>query len=117
MTAEERAQAHDVLVRARNLIARDGWQRYHYSDSADARRGPFCSTGAIQAAAEFGPTWKPAQLVVERIVGVYVTLWNDRDGRTEADVLAAFDKAIAATAPTPDLSFLRTVKVEPEVRA
>lgn len=113
------SDVHDVLVKARNLISDEkdwrkvGWGREH---------SPRCSHGAIVYAAggyQRGHQFdydaaKAATHTLERVVGECVITFNDAKERTHAEVLAAFDKAIAATAPTPDLSFLADVKVEAE---
>jgi hypothetical protein len=49
-------------------------------------------------------------------LGNAVAFWSNTlvdEGEPEA-VIEGFDKAIAATAPKPDLSFLKDVRVEPE---
>jgi hypothetical protein len=98
---------HEVLVAARNLIAQGGWQQ-QYGFNA----GPHCAVSAIFTVT--GDRDKKAEaiealgsiLALPRISGPGVGDWNDRLGRTKEQVLALFDRAIAATAPSPDLSFL-----------
>ena len=92
---------HEVLVAARNLIDREGWTQNHYGRPG---RG-FCVYGAC-GAAEHGSAlcggYGPAEDVMRKVLGApQLAAWNDTPGRTKAEVLAAFDKAIAATAPEP----------------
>lgn len=102
---------HEVLVAARNLIADPkDWAQGNYDVD-----GGLCIVGAIAKAAGVSHgeahMGHPATLTIDKVIGTSGTArWNDTHSHT--DVLAAFDKAIAATAPKPDLSFLADVKVE-----
>lgn len=96
--------AHDVLVKARNLIADpDHWGRGRELGDDPAKHcaglaigrvgdGDLAAVAATEAIREAAPC-------------ASVPFWNDAS--THAEVLAAFDRAIAATAPEPDLSFMR----------
>lgn len=82
----------EVLIKARKLVAKR-WIQGRSSDGA----GGFCSIGAIHAfttrCGEDGPcsaVAKAAGLSSSTDLGG----WNDKPGRTQAQVLAAFDKAI-----------------------
>jgi hypothetical protein len=104
--------AHEVLVKARNLIADEkDWCQLAYGNGTS---GPWCATGAIwHVEAQSGDYSSEARLVLADTVGEPTpTCWNG--SHSHAEVLAAFDRAIAQTAPTPDLSFLKDVRVEPE---
>jgi hypothetical protein len=116
---------HEVLVRARNLIGRpEDWSPRMWGD-----HGRRCAVHALQDTLLGRETDPDAKKIVHPTeafkvlcdaAGIepgadgerYFGSWNDT--HTHAEVLAAFDKAIAATAPEPDLSFLADVKVEPE---
>jgi hypothetical protein len=109
--------AHEVLVKARALIER-GWVP-HGADGTGAFRDQFCAIGAM--AGVFGG-WRGADGHDEFVAAQHalrdalgfpsvfdVIQWSDRSGKEV--VLAGFDKAIAQTAPEPDVSFLDEVSV------
>jgi hypothetical protein len=93
--------ARDVLVEAKRLLIESGWCQgdYHKGDT-------FCSVGAMSRSAnrmlpagvdltsQF-PPYRDAYIRLMKIVGGAVSLWNDQPIRTKAEVLAAFDRAIA----------------------
>lgn len=104
-------RTHEILVAGRNYIARHGWtQGYEEYDHG----GPACAAVACGWVADgdllvFSDARNAAQNALAAAAGVSpheLPEWNDADERTEAEVLAAFDRAIAATAPAPDLSLL-----------
>ena len=87
----------DVLVKAKALVA-EGWCQVHFH-TADGKQ--HCAEGAIMMAGGYDPhRYIPAvralSNVVEPVLGEFcsVMLWNDREGRTQAEVLDAFDRAI-----------------------
>jgi hypothetical protein len=93
---------HEVLVKARNRIERTGWTQA----LTGPRHGPNCiyaacsweagtSVGTAKAANELR---NALELKHPRLS---LMVWNDQSSRTKEEVLAAFDKAIAATAPEP----------------
>jgi hypothetical protein len=85
-------------VAARNRLERVGWQQYFSFDS-----GPNCMLGHLRQVGD-PRCWYdgPAYFALRAAVGgMIVGDWNDAKGRTLEEVLAAFDKAIAATAPEP----------------
>lgn len=102
---------HEVLVKARNLIDRQGWCK----QMGRTPGGQHCLAGALTAVLEarwlFGeiPDYHkvgehPAGRRLADLFGVEphrLWAWNDERGRTQDQVLAALDKAIAATAPLP----------------
>lgn len=56
----------------------------------------WCSLGAIKAAAfELGADEYTAYNALRKISGYYIADWNDDHGRTQAEVIEAFSKAIA----------------------
>jgi hypothetical protein len=99
----------EILTLARGYVEKgwtQGWvaadkggQRVDYRDE-DAVC--WCSLGAIWRAVEdLCPagvrSWmeREAEEVVEKAIGnEYIGDWNDADGRTKGEVLAAFDRAI-----------------------
>jgi hypothetical protein len=104
---------HEVLVKARNLIGRDGWVQRDWG----APGGPRCAVGVISDSGGDGASRITARRAVAEAAGVEddgwggaVITWNNAPGRTKAEVLAAFDKAIAATAPEPPDPFEGTAQ-------
>jgi hypothetical protein len=87
----------DKLRQARALVER-GWMQ---GDYADADCECFCALGAIQMAVcgepdnDFSLRTRPLEQLFQQALGVKsIVNWNDANGRTQAEVLAAFDKAI-----------------------
>jgi hypothetical protein len=90
-----------VLTAARALVER-GWTQGEYARHKNGRPiGPaepnavcWCATGAIMATGKS----LAADLAVYHLgdaLGDSVLRWNDTPGRTQAEVLALFDRAIA----------------------
>jgi hypothetical protein len=109
--------AHEVLVKARNPIADPSW--WCKGSYGGYKNEPKCAVGAMEAIVGERATGSVESAFlkannIDREQFSCVEVWNDARGRTHAEVLAAFDKAIQATAPSPDLSFLKDVRVEPE---
>jgi hypothetical protein len=103
---------HSTLVAARNRVARR-W--------APSPIGDDCAGLAIAAVAPTTRSAAGALRLLARSAGLrvwrlrpacilvlFVGRWNDRQLSVRT-VLAAFDRAIAATAPEPDTSFLADV--------
>lgn len=110
----------EILRKARALIdAPEKWTRGALARDAD--RIPqwpadesatcFCSLGAIVKASgrEAGQEHAPdtaSRRAMERAIGQNIETWNDDPATTHADVLAAFDRAIALaeqnTQPNPE---------------
>jgi hypothetical protein len=95
---------HEVLVKARNRLARrHGWHGRRVHLFGDAR----CAGLAISdAAGGYHGAALRAFYAATGEAGAYagpisIYRWNDAPGRTKKEVLAAFDRAIAATAPAP----------------
>lgn len=84
---------HEVLVAARNEIDRRGHCR-GYGEGGEG----FCVHQAI-GWADSSPISEEASVLMKDL-GATVE-WNDAPERTKAEVLALFDRAIAATAPAP----------------
>lgn len=81
--------ASSVLVAAREMLANpENWIRGR-SRSAD---GKHCMVDALWKAS--GASEAMATLA-EAIGGGSISAWNDAEGRTHAEVMAAFDRAIA----------------------
>lgn len=98
-----------VLRKARALVAK-GWTQGTYARSKSGRpvkhlgraAARFCAIGALDVAAHSSGdrfTYSDARDALRQAVGVHLLPeWNDESGRTKADVLAAFDRAIRAEA-------------------
>jgi hypothetical protein len=94
----------DKLREARALIER-GWTQLVSARDCDGNpvdcdqpnAVSFCAVGAVSRAYDCDYDAScPAHEIVSRVVGtVWVDQWNDVEERTQAEVLAAFDKAIA----------------------
>lgn len=83
--------AVEVLRAAREKVAA-GWCK-----GADRNRdGRYCLMGAINAATDDWDALAPARQGIYRLVGDTPRTWNDAIGRTQAEVLAVLDQAIAA---------------------
>ncbi|MGH7968354.1 MAG: DUF6197 family protein [Limisphaerales bacterium] len=88
----------EILVAARAKIAQ-GWTqgclardaRGEQSDCWSKESRFFCAGGALMAACQEG---HHAMLTIKNLVGDRVDAWNDAPGRTQAEVLAVFDRAI-----------------------
>lgn len=101
---------HEVLVAARNLIDRGGWAHRGHGDWTFERVGARCALNAItnngaRACSEYTDPVKELGAAIGcsdvTAAAAEIPRWNDTPGRTKAEVLAAFDEAIAATAPEP----------------
>lgn len=99
---------HETLCKARNLIDRHGWCQHSF-----ARGGMYCTLGAIKAVAKLDYQCREVLLSVLKVESV--ANWNDAPGRTKQEVLDAFDRAIAATAPLPEDLFLSELVEEARV--
>lgn len=87
--------AKKVLIDARALIAR-GWVQGIYELRTDDGL-KFCALGAIHGAESYNPgDSRDAQLTFRNAIPLPIVPWNDTPGRTQAEVLAAFDRAIAS---------------------
>jgi hypothetical protein len=95
----------DMLREARGLVAQ-GWAQgkfRKYSPEGTC----YCADGAIDEAADradFDALYGDAIIVFTRAIGVkghaHIWAWNDAIDRTQAEVLAAFDKAIELAEPS-----------------
>lgn len=100
-------EVKSVLRKARKLIA-TGWvQHIYWQQSMYGQPECFCSIGAINKALGGQPDaivdiHGPAGQVIRHLMNndwaqaSDVMFFNDHDTQTKAEVLAAFDKAIAA---------------------
>lgn len=103
----ERAPTLATLRRARKLLSDESrWtQRVHARDARGRTCDPrsaaavcWCAVGALCRAKDIPlDIANPALDVLAAVIGpgVHVVDWNDAEGRTHADVLAVFDRAIA----------------------
>lgn len=116
---------HEVLVAARNLIADEkdwcglGWRS---GESRCALHALMIAAGGTHAYDRWANVTERNPALSQSVMALYATCQGQHvgdfnDTHSHAEVLAAFDKAIAATAPQPDLSFLSDVTIRPEVEA
>lgn len=90
-----------VLVRARELI-RVGWCQHYFVYNAPSGHLAYCASGAIfrmldELTFMDAPTdldISDAHMALGRTIWGSVTHWNDLPGRTQQDVLDAFDLTI-----------------------
>lgn len=88
---------HEVLVAARNLIDRSWVGRFPSGDGEECVASALANTGG-----GISGEYTSAYGLLRRITGASrLSEWNDAPGRRKEEVLAAFDEAIAATAPEP----------------
>jgi hypothetical protein len=99
----------EVLIAARGLIAK-GWTQGSFARASDGVGTSFndhdacswCSLGALMAATPVAFDRGIAMSCLRDAIGRdangrgSIQLWNDAPERTQAEVLAAFDKAIEA---------------------
>lgn len=77
-----------ALRKARTLIDTAGWIQHEARTPAG-----FCALGALM---QVGLMYQTYHGFCEAIGCKAISTWNDAPERTKADVLAAFDRAIAA---------------------
>jgi hypothetical protein len=93
-----------VLREARTLIETpDRWLQgglYEFNFGKVAR---CCALGAINEAAQgdLSRAYRDATEALRRAAGPDIVYWNDDPATTHADVLSAFDRAIASAESTP----------------
>lgn len=91
------AAALPVLRKGRERIQR-GWIQGGGARSRDDKPVRADSPWAVQwslSGATKMPKMRHARDVLYKILGCPLTAWNDAPGRTQAEVLALFDRAIA----------------------
>jgi hypothetical protein len=89
------------VLRAARAKIEQGWTQHAFArngiepvPSRSVTATCWCAIGAITAAN--GSSSSSSEVFLERAVGTDdVPAWNDAPGRTQAEVLAAFDRAIA----------------------
>jgi hypothetical protein len=93
----------DALREAKGVLA-GGWCQGDYSDG----NGNHCAAGAVNAVLfPEGRAWSSGDLHVARHLEAFfdhllgdgfgsLSRWNDAPGRTQAEVIALFDKALGA---------------------
>jgi hypothetical protein len=94
----------EVLRSARELITdRKNWTQGHFVRVREDGGECFCAEGAIDRVlylADVETNWREFYRPLRTVIGSpyhSIVLWNDQDGRTHEEVLAAFDKAIELT--------------------
>jgi hypothetical protein len=89
-TDSKHYETAETLAVAKVFLEEAGWaqgvRRDHY--------GRMCMDGALCCASPNKDVWWEGIQVLHDTVNDFVTLWNDEPGRTKAQVLRAFDKAI-----------------------
>lgn len=85
----------EILVAARELIAK-GWVQGTSRKTNDDGSLCYCATGAIYEAEKRGtPETLDAEYALIAAIGsLDIVAWNDAAGRTKAEVVAAFDRAV-----------------------
>lgn len=96
----------EKLKAARELVARPGgWTQEAFARDDEGQQTQsrsrdavcWCAEGALKASrsgfAEFD--------FLQKLLGLPIAVWNDEPGRTQADVVAAFDRAIALAEAHP----------------
>jgi len=97
----------EILKEARELIAKpNGWTQGTYARNADGlivypnshHAVCFCTWGALIAVDEHQESFQPdgAQPALDDVTNGNFVAFNDAPGRTQAEVVAKFDEAIAA---------------------
>ena len=97
----------EILRKAKQLVQAGWCKGYAARDANDSPvdcYGPqavsFCMYGAIERVRDLGPFWDEdgeyAEGYLEQAVGCDIADFNDADDTGKPDVLAAFDRAIAA---------------------
>ena len=93
----------DILRDARALIdSPEKWTKHYEARDADGnetwygddRAVCWCAFGALFKAGWYQPSLSDAVEALETVVGRIIDEWNDAPERTNAEVLAAFDRAI-----------------------
>lgn len=90
--------ARGILKGARALVAK-GWMQGSYETSIEARRC-FCLVGAVMNVEPRRARRQEVYEILESIVRdgevkeCSLTKWNDKSGRTQAEVVALFDHAL-----------------------
>ena len=100
-------RAIQVLIEAKQLLVTMGWTQGVFArDGRGLKVSPygqeaacFCSLGALDSAAhKFGlqdHQWVGGRFVLSDLMGGSISAYNDAAGRTQEEVIAAFDAAIA----------------------
>lgn len=80
-----------LLLDAAQYIRDHGWCQHQLMN----RHGAVCLAGALESA----PGWKNAQDAIEAVArlqphaSIWVSVWNDKPGRTKEEVIAVLEKA------------------------
>ena len=101
--------ALDMLREGRERVAR-GWTQGTYARDRDGRKAyawapeacAWCALGAMRVSGHFGAEYDAARALLERFTpaALAVSSFNDASTTTQADVLALYDRAIAAAEAT-----------------
>ena len=88
----------DILVSARNALARGWCQHVMFACATSTGFSKRCSLGAIIGATRTPSEAEAARNFLEEFLGERLVVWNDDPHRTQEEVLAVFDSAIEALA-------------------
>lgn len=94
----------DVLIAARELVARPGGWCQEIDHLDDYGTVAHCAQGAIAWARPSIAAGRAALDALSVVVGTdypAISDWNDDPSRTQAEVVAAFDRAIERERATP----------------
>lgn len=100
----------DVLRAARAKIERGWIQGWLFRDPDghcsnfiyfQKRACAWCASGALMASSDAGSARERAYSFLYSVTGPSIPEWNDAEGRTQAEVLQAFDAAIALAEADP----------------
>ena len=89
-----REQVIDALVRARGLVER-GWCQGRYEADGQGETRAYCAVGAWLATGEQDVSLTLLVRALRDAGHGHLIEWNDAPERTQADVLALYDAAIA----------------------
>jgi hypothetical protein len=94
---EQQDEVLDLLRRARDLISQPG--KWHQGDFYSRCRTKVCAHGAILDCGGIrSKAFLPATAILERALlqgWDDIAVYNDAPGRTQAEIVALFDRAIA----------------------
>lgn len=81
----------EILCAAQALVGK-GWCQGEYTAKIDGKPIAWCARGAVLAVCPTGAS--DASWLLWNVVNEDIVHWNDAPGRTQAEVIQAFDRAI-----------------------
>lgn len=93
-----------ILTEARELIAKpEGWTKGIYSSAIGGGGWCYCAMGALIAASPDNTALDTVEGVMHSVIAPFTLItWNDMPERKHADVVTAFDDAIALATSLDD---------------